>query len=98
MRQINLRMSDALIEKVDRVRGNVPRQRFIRAAVKRVCALVDGDPRFDPQEFVREGEGIDGETRRRALEAVDRHRGDVPRWTFIHRTLAALDDDDKRCK
>lgn len=58
MRQINLRLSEALIGQIDELRGNVPRERFIRALVTRGVRFNAHDG-FDPREYVETATGED---------------------------------------
>lgn len=47
--QVNLRLDDALLERVDEARGGVPRNAWIRGAVERALEAVDGvDHRGSP--------------------------------------------------
>ena len=96
-RQINLRMDVGCIEDVDRLRGKVPRERFLRALVTRQVQNTGGDEAFDPRASVAEVEDAAAvQARRKAVEYVDRHRGSQPRLVFLYELVLGLAAEEER--
>jgi hypothetical protein len=89
VRQINLRISDKLVRDIDRLRGNVPRDRFLRAIVTRDVRYYSDDPGFDAREFAEQALEEDTEFHR-MVAAIDRVRGSESRFTFVITVMTAL--------
>jgi PAS domain-containing protein len=59
MRQVNLRLPDELLGAIEQLRGNVPRDRFMRAILARAASVYARDPDFDARRYVTEAEDPD---------------------------------------
>lgn len=90
MRQINLRVPEDWLEQIDQLRGNVPRERYLRAAVRQHMLLYTGDALHDGRAFVQGVERDDREPQRRQLLAnLDRARGEKSRGEYVEMLVAS---------
>ena len=73
MRQINLRLPDALVDAIDRVRGDMPRERLLRAIATRWFAYHRDDTVSAAADYVHEvelGYTLDAGVLRKLHDAV----------------------------
>lgn len=73
MRQINLRLPDGLVDAIDRVRGDIPRERLLRAIVTRWFAYHRDDTVAAATDYVLEvefGYTLDAGVLRELYDAV----------------------------
>ena len=92
MRQINLRVSDELLEAIDQMRvsrrGRVPRERLMRAILERHALYYQGDESFDARIYVAFAEKPDLRERQMQIAAaLDERRGELPRMVFLTQVI-----------
>lgn len=82
MRQVNLRLPQELLAKLEALRGEVPRERFLRTILERHATYYEHDLAFDASEYVSEQPRL----RKRDLaiaKALDAQRGALSRVDYL---------------
>lgn len=88
LRQRNLRLSDDLVDRVDKLRGPISREAYLRVIIERHVAFYEGDSDWNVTTFM-ENKEIDGGWRTMG-ELIDEVRGSVPRFRFVADMLIPL--------
>jgi hypothetical protein len=82
MHQINLRVPEDLLASLDRMRGGVARESFIRTVLERHATYYGDDPLFDARAYVAEQNGLH-ERDVAIAKALDGRRGNQSRVMYM---------------